>query len=39
VRVGRLPQLVAEGAITPRVPTTPDELALVERVLAGTPLP
>ena len=39
VTVGWLTTLVEEGAITPRTPTTPDELALVSGVLAGTPLP
>ncbi len=39
VTVGWLPTLVAEGAIDPRTPTTPAELALVESVLSGTPQP
>jgi hypothetical protein len=39
VTVGWLPVLVDEGAITPRTPTTPEELALVQAILAGTPRP
>jgi len=39
VNVGWLRTLVDEGAITPRAPTTPEELELVRSVLAGTPRP
>lgn len=39
VTVGWLPVLTRAGAIEPRTPTTPEELALVQGVLAGTPLP
>jgi hypothetical protein len=39
VTVFWLPELVAGGAIVARAPTTPEEVALVDRVLAGTPEP
>ncbi|MEX1106739.1 MAG: hypothetical protein WEB78_11110 [Ilumatobacteraceae bacterium] len=39
VTVGRLPILVAEGAITPRPPTTPAEVALVRAALGLPPEP
>ncbi len=39
VTVDWLPVLVDEGVITPRTPTTPDEIELVRAILAGTPRP
>jgi len=39
VTVGRLPILVDEGAITPRTPATPDEIARVRAALGLPPAP
>jgi hypothetical protein len=39
VTVGRIPIMVAEGAITPRTPTTPGEIQLVRTVLGLPPAP
>jgi hypothetical protein len=39
VTVDWLPFLAEEGVITPRPPTTPDEVELVRAILAGTPRP
>jgi hypothetical protein len=37
VRVRSIPSMIADGAIVPRVPTTPEELALVAAALGLTP--
>ena len=37
VKVGDLDELVADGAITPKVPTTPEELAIVAKALGLSP--
>lgn len=39
VKLSWLPFLVEEGTIVPRPPATPEEIELVQRVLAGTPQP
>lgn len=39
VTVGRIPIMVDEGAITPRTPTTPEEIALVRTALGLPPEP
>jgi hypothetical protein len=39
VTVGRIPIMVAEGVITPRTPTTPEEIQLVRTVLGLPPAP
>lgn len=39
ITVGRLPILIDEGAITPRTPTTPEEIALVRAALGLPPEP
>jgi hypothetical protein len=39
VRIGDLAELIADGAIHPRLPATPDEQALVDNALSQPPPP